>query len=624
MLNEERIASIIDEFEARSGSEAEPTTLNTLEELVDSIVQKYEQAQGLKTTRGKGPLTAEIRNSAIIFRESIDSLGIPKPEDPVEERIMCSDELVMHFLLAGYGLYDLLDRYIRKNDLTDANDSELIKTIGAKLAAEFIEKKRVANKESELAERFPNAPTTGFEYEYFDSLRGFDFQIVRLGKDIQLLEELRDHPAKVFNRVLDKYDTKIIKQVMRLATLMGDGVSHAEIIEFLIDTAQIERDKLERVLTGKNFPSKEYKAAKGLREKISNSALDALALRLTLIDILNLTQETGDLADTINATRQRLERATRVISGDPAILGTPFKPEDIGTVYMLIPSATTLATLSGTAKTIPELVAMEEMVTTPSISVRMQLRELVYARLSGALEDSLNVHQSVSGVELSPKFSDIMEVTAILEAARFGEGSELSQVGVDLIKSGKPARYDPFYKFSKLNDGSTYYFPCHRVKDKESSTAYPSEQRPLVEFRGLGAFDINSEFSRHVRASSFVWLAAWGEQAAQTAAVDRTKEQIVLAETWEELLSEWGKLLEEKEIYQPKGKERYQGTVTDGKQIKAVGEEHYSLYMDQILLKTIEEETATNNPLQDRSSLQYRARRLITKYNKAAKKAIGY
>jgi hypothetical protein len=122
-------------------------------------------------------------------------------------------------------------------------------------------------------------------------------------------------------------------------------------------------------------------------------------------------------------------------------------------------------------------------------------------------------------------------------------------------------------------------------------------------------------------------LAAWGEQAAAADESVRTAEQQQLAAAWTTLLQDWKAVLEGKGIQQPRGAERYQEVEiiereTGSKDIKFIGEEKYSLYLEQIETKRIREEQ--QGGAGDEDSIREQARRLIREYNKQVKEIIGY
>ncbi|MBN1162933.1 hypothetical protein JXA34_04290 [Patescibacteria group bacterium] len=639
-IGQEEVSGILEGYlqKGRERDEKEEKSrMEVIENIVDEMSRRYEGYLGYKTARGKdSPFGREADYSFIeaAAEVAVDNEGLT----PVEQRIKRSDFLTLHYAIIGGGLDEMMRKYVEQLSPEEAaelkRDESKMFEVGAEITAGFIVKQREKNKEDVLVERFPDAPTTGFEFEYTDPLRALLEDLEVAPRRVAILEAMRDDDTeKLRGNIYGEDDIKFLLLLEKAAKLAMTGENPSgfrDYIETEIEYRTKELAELRKLMELTQGIGEQKELEEGCRNRLQSGT--AVYIERAANRVQELLQNMSGDNEMLVSARANLERQRQLVLGKLEFdEGDTLTSLDVNAMRLLVPSPAWRLSSTAPFQVKDELRSLEEVITQPSLSVRMQLRDFVYAVKLGAFGgEHLNVHQTLAGVELTPKRTDFMEVTAILEAAGLNNPNrEIPDYILQEIESGKDGYVKPFKKISKCADGKYYYFPYFGVKNNVAgAVAYPREARTLLELRAMRGFDPETSFSAHVRASTFTWLAAWGEQAANIDEGSRTPEQRQLVEAWETLLSGWKDLLEDKEITQPQGEDRYQevevsmDAETGIPKIDYIGDEKYSLYVQQISAKRIREEQQGKS--RDPDSFRSRARRLITEYDRKAKEAIGY
>ncbi len=627
-LGREEIYGIVAAYkgngEGISGGEGEVSRMEIIESVADTLTREYELIGKLSTARGQdSPFRRELDYD---FTEAI-SPAFVEQLTPVEQRIKRSDSLALHYAIATGGVDHVLETYLDSltpEELAEVKkDDDKLLGVTAEVVAKFVVKQREKSGEDELVEKFPDAPTTGFEFEYTDPLRALTNELYHCPRRLAILRALLNNDeAQLRQSIIDKEDVAYFDELKAAAlkAITADNPNG--------DRAYVEQEvrsqeayqayllKHTRAYQGMDLQTR---LECGMRYTLQTAAAAQIAA-----EVKQLSQLRNSAEEPSDSERAILERPLHLVLGNLQVSqGEDLTIRDVNAIRLLVPSPAKRLEAFAPFRVKDELFSQEELITDPSVSVRMQLRDFVYAARAGAFSDRLSVHQTIGGVELNPERTDFMEVTAILDAADYNSpGRDVSETLLEVIEAGHSAFSDPYRKISTCVDGGKYYFPYHKVRSENAAVAYPQDKRPLVELRAKRAFYPQVSFAAHVRASTFTWLAAWGEQAANIEDASRTPQQRDLADAWTTLLSDWSHVLKTKDIYQPQGSERYQDVKESEGHVAIVGEEKYSLYIDRIVARRIREQQQQISNNSD--SLQYQARRLITEYDKKVKAIIGY
>jgi hypothetical protein len=197
--------------------------------------------------------------------------------------------------------------------------------------------------------------------------------------------------------------------------------------------------------------------------------------------------------------------------------------------------------------------------TRPSSSVRTFLQEFLYLLHGGAmlLEKGYkwNFHETVGGIKLDPKHTEIMDGLAIETAAGFVPEPKISPDEKQDYESGKISLVEIRAKTSSddgldSHDGRAYYYPFFKRRrlSRDGVIAYPGYDKPrsLVEFRMFPC--AGDDFIILVRQANFHWQFATGVSAYQIEEQRRTPEQKALVEAYLTLINDWQALLKRHNI----------------------------------------------------------------------------
>lgn len=187
-LTVDKLYELIERRESHQGNpEAEATA-------VDEILDRYEQQVG----RAVG---GRLKSEAIAKEEYFSSLLVEivkenQPMLPVDERLLRSQLLSLHYLFSGDGIAKLYEQYVAKaGSVSQTIEDE--RRIKAELTLQFLRRQAKKDKE-EIFLGDPNTTTIGFEYEYTEELEGLIFGeddlIEGQGKAKAFLESIKEAP----------------------------------------------------------------------------------------------------------------------------------------------------------------------------------------------------------------------------------------------------------------------------------------------------------------------------------------------------------------------------------------------------------------------------------------------
>lgn len=611
-LSTEQIKFIIDDTQTgrekrHKSKDHKLSPLQTYETFIDFFAQRYCSSFNEEPENRKD--SVDIRDADFAFLEAAQkALTETGQPGPLEERLLRSDLLSLHYLIVGHGLDQAYKEYTSKMSREEKKlDPDGILDIKAQLAQDFIRKQRQKNKEDQIASQFPDSPTLGLELEYPDPVRQATDLCHILQKRLDLLDALSKDDPHVADLITGKDDLEFLLETQKT---MHETKST---IESIIST---HRSLLSAFQEFFKYFRHEFRQKPSETDPVRVEALEATRRRIQ--KALDISKQHG-LPPSV---QRRFERVISILRFEAKFKeGDQLSLDDLNSIVMVVPTRSgRLATFSP-FKDIPEFSTARELVTSPSFSPRLQIRDLIKTILAGGLEGTLTIHQTLGGFELSPGQTNFMETRAILDASGYSFRSPTQQ---ELENSrNNISVYSEKYKKISLVNSQPVYFPLHRHRAQSESSVQPypdSTLRNLVEMRSFAPFQVNKNFINLVRQVEFSWLAAWGEQAVQKEPNQRTDTDHTLATAWQTLLNNWSGLLAEHQIYQPQDQERYLLLQGDQKTWRGQIESYlysdqyrYGRYLDQLFLKQTEDQ-----------DFRSEVRRLIRDYGRAVKQAINY
>lgn len=243
---------------------------------------------------------------------------------------------------------------------------------------------------------------------------------------------------------------------------------------------------------------------------------------------------------------------------------------------------------------------VQELSFLPSSSPRSGLREIVQMATAGGMRNTVwGFHETVGGVDLTYRHTEMMDVLAI-------------SVGAGFVRFGEtdgPCIEERFTKASDMgtdeNENSIeVYFPFHRY---HSYSRFPrkkgvSQTVHAVEVRSLPVLT-QDKFMSFIRYTDFNYQTAWGVRAKQKNEEELTSKEEVLLGAWEELMRNWRSLLKSRSIKNPGDRQRYGD----------VGKKVYGGFLYQV------------NELSDRDThFQKDARRIVNQYKRSVRPILKY
>lgn len=136
---------------------------------VDTIMERYRAIFGQKPY---GRLESVAIAKEEYFIGLLSTIGEESnPMIPMDERVLRSQLVALHYLFSGGGIENLYKKYIASLDTTPEQITPFHeKKIKAELAMSFLTRNEKRNKEY-LFQDDPDAPTIGFEYEFDEALQ---------------------------------------------------------------------------------------------------------------------------------------------------------------------------------------------------------------------------------------------------------------------------------------------------------------------------------------------------------------------------------------------------------------------------------------------------------------------
>lgn len=187
----------------------------------------------------------------------------------------------------------------------------------------------------------------------------------------------------------------------------------------------------------------------------------------------------------------------------------------------------------------------------PSTSYKTQIRELIQAVKTGAIEGDWNIHETLVGITLSPRNIEVMDITLICAAA----GWLPEKIFEVLSKPKRGVKYfeqvtieERYVKVSSLSShhesGFAYcYFPFHLLKDSSDIQDYKNDRRSeAVERRSLFEYSPH-EFSNLVRHLHFTEVAC--QVIASVQEQNKSPKDFKLTKLWETFKEYWNSILED-------------------------------------------------------------------------------
>lgn len=607
-----------------------PIRTEAIEACADQISIEYARHITRNPQIQKGFLTAlgtDQREHDYAFLDAVEAYTPKGTEGKMEQAIRSHELMILHYLIVNQGIERLYESYIRElgDNAPEATlaDEDATK---AMLAEEFIANKIRQSKETRLIELHPDAPTTGFELEYYD-IRS---QIIW---EVAYAQLLADYGHAVQEKEVKK--AEVLKEL--LITQFGpsdmvEELAHCsdEQVESFVKFADARRTKITAITVlpysipisdQPENPEEPANYPKTVREKTAERlTIETRKVYDALIRAYEITRNEA-LLWPIESLEQRL----RLLEGSGEIkAGTQVDVNLLATFQALTPTTSKRLEELGTHKDKEVQKPQRECVSMPAVSVRVPLRNITYAAREGAFGDALSMHQTIAGVELSPEHTNIMEARSMLTAAGMtGKHDKTTQA---LLTKDDIVTSEAYIKLSPGNDGSKIYYPFHSVKtaDSESFVPYPTESpRDLVEFRSFSEFLLDDDYPTFVKSATFIWMCSWVEQAAQKSPEMRSEEDEKLATLWENTLKKWSALLKEKSIYQPQGHERYTEVILVDDAIEIVGEMgRYQEYLTDIENTRHSESTDASYPREE--TLKHKTRMLMIEFRKGFREIIDY
>lgn len=623
----------------REALEGTDSYLRFLDLAVDELISHYRQnIQEYFGREPKGTRQHPQMNKALSFIAAVKEVVFPQMweqeyhNNKVENRMLESDMFALYYLLVQGEISKLYQSLCNTNPEIAELDRNAVEI---KIAESFIQKWRKKNKEENLENIQAYISTTGFEYEYEDDIK----MIAQIYEQLSLIvhhceqaakhgwEEIISNPNRYYKRNTLKSSLEVAELISLSQTFPDPNEALAFFIALLNPIKKL--DELAR----------SYNDAVGPTGNID------------LYKIVDPDPEKESLAEAMITTKDY------------------YLPELIP-FAAIVPTKEKYLAEVGCYREKSERGQVREVAMKPSLSIIMQLREVLYLLKSDMLKGKLSIHQSVSGVEISRTNTRYTETIPILVAAGYF-GSHDADIeteiyvaitdygGLDyteeqlreqilLVLQGKPEKahpivqnivnyyvqqdnkpqcIKPFPGYAEDGNSMCYYANSYFYQKNEHNESYDVEPYPkkidrLLEIRGYPTFNLNNpeEFNMFVRSSHFLWYAAIGEKATEK--IEKGSRSDVdqrLSQAWLTLLSEWNKLVNEQQIYQPTNTERFYIGHSSNDIYDLVREKRteYDFYINKIEISRNLEERHRKNEQQD--TMQDRARKLIMIYQASIK-----
>lgn len=491
----------------------------------------------------------------------------------VESRIYKSEILALFYLIAGDRALEEVRKKVEAENLDeDAMTPEekrdwswKLKDMTAEVCVRYLKNLRGKNEESEIAEIFPNAPTSGFEMEYFDPVSFIRLADSRIKWQLEILEHIRDDGDQVIEN---------LKKVGSLGSV--------EEIDYLYENAALSDDDLRSEISVLAGIQKKLRLTRTSLYRWETGQLNPGDL-MRDVRLFALAEDSKKIPET---DLEKIRTLLSFIAGlQPINPGDELKDEEVALVSDLSPTLTGVMSMSGAYKDEVDLTE-RELITKPSY-LKTQLRDLLHVLLTDGLEGQVGVHQTVSGAVLNENNIDFMEVLAMEGAADLLPGQKkFTEKEEAIIDRGGLTGTESYQKCSKGTDGEAYYFPLHHNRgfDSKEAEKYVGESQNLLELRGVGNPNLREDFMKFVREATFNWVAAWGSSADNKPESERTEDEKYFAESWQTMLAEWRELLVERGVKRPENSKyfcKWEERSGGGKNREEYTEYAYSLRLRQ-------------------------------------------
>ena len=259
-------------------------------------------------------------------------------------------------------------------------------------------------------------------------------------------------------------------------------------------------------------------------------------------------------------------------------------------------------------------VSGKEVATKPSASYRTQLRELVAISTIGGLRSNWGVHETFGGVELSTKHTEFMDALPIATAAGFVDFDKVSETLQKNVDLGYGVTGEIHKKSGSQGERGSFYFPFHKPRNLGELDVVANQQNQNgIELRSLPEYN-QKGFNKLVRQLSFHYLFAHGVKSIQKEESQRTPQDNELVAAYNDLMTDWTRLLQTKNITIPTNDERYlRGSLFFGTEKEdELDSNKYIVYLSRMII------LAQNDP-----EFSKKTRELVRKYTGNVRRILG-
>lgn len=562
-----------------------------IDRLSEDVLASYNKLFKEPITSGREE-SKKNRDKQAAFASTLQQLELAQEKEEIdilEERIRSSDLLLLNYLLVTDEAYNGAKEILQEQDRSVAEtSSDEIFEIMAKVCVEMMKKQREKNMEADIYKYFPDAPTTGQELEYPDPVLMIACVAEVIEESIVILESLIE---------TGDFDPKEIGLPENFTNLVTyKGMSPEELKGKLEDFKSMNLSLAE--------------ARKALRDvDISEFNLKDVERD---VKVLLITKTLG-----LYQSEEELPIIVKFLKGlRPIKKGDELSPADIKILANVSPTVTRMMSRTRAFDDKRELKG-REYISKPSLTMKSQLRDVLNTLKSGGLGKEVNIHQTVSGAELSPENVDFMEAHLISIASGL-DLEEYSETDINylllFLRKNIPAMKGDFQKLSVIND-QKYLFPQHlnRGVSSEEAITYPDSSRDdnLLELRAVGVLKSVKDFPKYVKNTTFNWLCAWGAKAEKKSTNMRNDDEVYFVETYRELIDDWRKLLAEHGIDRPPENRYY--CLED--QIGTEEGELYTRYKAEIVVRRyVERKIVESGAMKYEDTLEYKAKKLMINF----------
>jgi hypothetical protein len=475
--------------------------------------------------------------------------------------------------------------------------------------------------------------------------RQLETQLSKEGVDIKTLplEEVLDRKADICVSFIEiqrrRTGEKVATENKKISTSgleieIDDPLAYlSNSPEYLVEELKMAKDMLSmkpraEIITSSRLS---YEMATDFYNELLGLSLDRLLLRIIRMEqeISNIqTQsrlmhevsppESGESLPVSEKDRELCNAIAQLINDlKPINPDTLLSPAEIYLVSKLFPSRTEkIGQISG-AFEVKDEKTYKESVTAPSASIKTQLKDLLHAWKLGALEGNLGIHQTLSGVEITPEDPSFMDVLAMSISSGLNQILESSEeddlfTGF-LADSGEYIHLESHRKPSEIN-GEEWYIPGHRNRGvkPDGYVPYKEGDESLTELRLVGDLNKDKNFPSFVKQMTFNWLCAAGCMADQKDPADRDEDDQFLAQSWQELQNNWTNTLEKHSIKQPE-KGRYMCHYSDVR--NETPPEDYSGYVYKLaVVRDSEARAVERGEMKREDTLAYDTYKIMIEY----------